>query len=88
MTRKVFEVEIWSSGEKEKLTAEILKDGEVFCLITQEEGLDRAEIEVFPRDSGGSWKCQLAELRSILETAITTLSGLTVDDRKAREQPS
>lgn len=64
-----FHVSVGDDPEHEDLTAEIYWNGLYVALVSQEQGLDRAVIELQPNPEGGIWTFDLAALVDALQLA-------------------
>jgi hypothetical protein len=64
-----FRISIGDDPEHEDLTAEIYFRGEYFALISQEQGLQNAVIEIQPNPKGGAWLFSLSDFTITIDLA-------------------
>jgi hypothetical protein len=64
-----FEVLIGSFPDREDFFAEIWYKEEAVLQITQEEGFDSLDLELFPRRDGESWRFKLKDLEASIKRA-------------------
>ena len=64
-----FEIIISSDIDYEKLCAEIYFNGEFVAIISQEKGIDKEIIEIYPSKNMSSWSFNLLEFIEILNEA-------------------
>ena len=80
-----FSVQIWSDEDCEELIAEVLYKGEFCFLISQEEGLDRLEIELHARKDGTPWTFRLVEFEDVVQRVIEELRDFQRDGKGVGE---
>ena len=70
MTRyKDFEISVGDDPEHEDLTAEINYKQMLFAEISQEEGYNKLQIEIYKKPNGAIWSFLLADLVKVIEIA-------------------
>jgi len=74
--QKRFRISVGDDPDHEDLTAEIYFDEIFVALISQEEGLENAILELQPCPSGGSWSFSLSDFMEILANAKIRLHDL------------
>jgi hypothetical protein len=58
-----------SDPDYKDLIAEIEFEGEFFCLVSQDKGIDALEIQIAPRKDGTPWNISEADLFLMLDMA-------------------
>lgn len=71
-----FHISVGDDSDHEDLTAEVYYEGAYLALISQENGLDNAEIELQPNPSGGAWIFELEGFADALQRAKCRLWDL------------
>lgn len=66
MKEKGFDTLLSSGRQYEEICGELYCDGELITMLSQEQGIDKALIEIFPPDKGDSWHFDYGELTSEL----------------------
>jgi hypothetical protein len=51
----------------EDFTGEIKYDGELCIVVSQDEGFESLDIEIYPRDDGQPWRFKMKELEWALD---------------------
>ena len=75
-----FEIVVCSDPDYEDLVAEVSYQGEFLFLVSQDQGLDEAEIEVHARGDTLPWRLRLGELEQVLEAVKSRLFDLRRDE--------
>jgi len=70
---KGFEIIISSDAQYENICSEIYFDGEFVAIITQEDGIENAIIEIDLPKNGSKWTFNFSELIEILNNAKDSL---------------
>ena len=68
-----FDIIISSDSQYNELCAEIYYDREFVAIITQEQGIDRAIIEIEPRENTSKWIFSYSEFIDVLRDGHDTL---------------
>lgn len=74
--RKGFEMIISSDIQYEELCAEIYFDGEFVAIVTQEQGIENAIIEIDPPKNLPNWRFNYSGFIRILEDAYSILEEM------------
>lgn len=82
-----FRVSVGDDQEHEDLTAEIYFRDEFVAMISQEQGLDRADLCLYARNSGEPWSFKLKEFINILNEASERLWELRRVSNSQLNQP-
>jgi hypothetical protein len=53
----------------EDFTGEIKYDGEFCIVVSQDEGFESLDVEIYPRDDGQPWRFKMKELECALNRA-------------------
>lgn len=64
-----FRMLVSSDPEFEDLIAEIDFEGEFFCLVSQDKGIDALELQIAPRKDGMPWNISVTDLLLIIDRA-------------------
>ncbi|MEI8366368.1 MAG: hypothetical protein WCF65_08105 [Parachlamydiaceae bacterium] len=65
-----FRIRLCSDVDYEEMLADICYENQTVALVTQENGKDKMEIEIFfPSDQSSSWKFSLDEFALAIQTA-------------------
>ena len=64
-----FRITVGSEPDCDDLVGDIYYDDNIVCVLTQESGLEAAELELFGPPGGGTWKFALQDF----EDAIASL---------------
>ncbi|WP_068469663.1 hypothetical protein [Candidatus Protochlamydia phocaeensis] len=71
---KNFEVRLCSDLDYEEMVADIVHKNNTFATVSQEKGIDKMEIEIFPPAKSSSWIFYLDDLINILLSAKKNLT--------------
>ncbi len=66
-----FRITVGSDPDHEDLVGDLYFDDQIVCVMTQEEGFDEMQIEIFSPKDGGTWKFALTDF----EKAVAALKG-------------
>lgn len=65
-----FRVRVCSDLDYEEMVADVVYENHILATITQENGIDNMEIEIFtPEESSKSWKFSLNEFMEMIALA-------------------
>lgn len=70
---KKFNIELCSDLDYEEMVADIYFENSSIAMVTQENGEDKMEIEMFSPNDDSSWKLPLDEFIKILQSAKKNL---------------
>lgn len=56
-----FRIVVASDPDHEELVGELYFDDEIVCILTQEQGLEAMELELFPRRDAKPWALRLLD---------------------------
>lgn len=76
-----FRISVGDDSEHEDLTAEIYFGDQFVAIVSQEDGLERAVIEIHACESGEPWSFSLQELIDALNKAKERLWDLRRETR-------
>ncbi len=68
-----FKIIISSDVEYNDLCAEIYFDDQFVGILTQEQGFENLEIEIYPPKSNDHWTFQMSEFERVLQSAKQAL---------------
>lgn len=69
MNESDFRVEIASDVDFEDFVADIYYDNECIAMLSQEQGFDKLEIEIYPSKEKNTWKFRYSEFEKVLSYA-------------------
>lgn len=75
-----FKVVLCSDLDYEEMVVDICYKNSTIAMITQENGVDKMEIEIFSPNTDASWKLALDEFIKILQSAKRNLIEFTKID--------
>jgi hypothetical protein len=61
-----FRITVGSEPEYEDLVGDLYFDDQIVCVLTQEQGFDAMQVEIFSPPDGGTWSFALAEFEEAL----------------------
>ena len=64
-----FTMDFGEDSRYEDFTGEIKYDGEFCILVTQDEGFESLDVEIYPREDGQPWRFKMKELEWALNRA-------------------
>lgn len=76
-----FRISVGDDSEHEDLTAEIYFRDQFVAVVSQEDGLERAVVEIHARESGEPWSFSLQEFMEALNKAKQRLWELRRETR-------
>ena len=76
-----FRITVGSEPEHEDLVGDLYFDDRIVCVLTQEEGFEAMQIELFCPQNGGTWGFPLADF----EEALAALKQRMWELRRTRE---
>jgi hypothetical protein len=72
-TKKEYKIVIASSTELEELSSEIYFENELLATITREQGVKKAQIELWPQNDNKNWKLGLSSFIEACKDALNEL---------------
>jgi hypothetical protein len=76
-----FRITVGSEPEYDDLVGDLYFDDSIVCVLTQEAGLDAAQVEFFPPPGGGIWKFALRDFEEALAALKSRMWKLRRADR-------
>ena len=83
MSKEHFYNQIASDVDLEELLAQVYFDDEMIAVISQEEGIDKAVLELWPRTDGKNWEVNFKQFMNAMERAYKRLKSM----KKIEDQP-
>ncbi len=71
-----FEVQAMSDEDYDDLIVEVLYNGDLCFLVSQEEGFDRLRVDIHPRRDGKAWSFLVRDAEAVLKKASSLLWDL------------
>jgi len=82
MSKEHFYNQIASDVDLEELLAQVYFDDEMIAVISQEEGIKKAVVELWPRTDGKNWEVNFRQFMNAMERAYERLKRMQLPKDK------
>lgn len=76
-----FRITVGSEPDYDELVGDLYFDDNIVCVVTQEEGIERAQIELFSPPGGDRWKFSLRDFENALAVLKKRMWDLRRNDQ-------